>query len=68
MNSGETLQLHNPSDMPDVVKIKSIEEPWIKATIFVPDEFLGPILSLCTERRGEQKELTYVGARAMVVY
>ena len=68
MNSGETLQLHNPSDMPDVVKIKSIEEPWIKATIFVPDEFLGPILSLCTERRGEQIELTYVGARAMVVY
>ena len=68
MNSGETLQLHNPSDMPDVVKINSIEEPWIKATIFVPDEFLGPILSLCTERRGEQVELTYVGARAMVVY
>ena len=68
MNSGETLQLHNPSDMPDVVKINSIEEPWIKATIFVPAEFLGPILSLCTERRGEQVELTYVGARAMVVY
>ena len=68
MNSGETLQLHNPSDMPDVVKINRIEEPWIKATIFVPDEFLGPILSLCTERRGEQVELTYVGARAMVVY
>ncbi len=68
MNSGETLQLHNPSDMPDIVKISSIEEPWIKATIFVPDEFLGPILSLCTERRGEQIELTYVGARAMVVY
>ena len=68
MNSGETLQLHNPSDMPDVVKINSIEEPWIKATIFVPDEFLGPILSLCTERRGEQVELTYVGARVMVVY
>ena len=68
MNSGETLQLHNPSDMPDVVKINSIEEPWIKATIFVPDEVLGPILSLCTERRGEQVELTYVGARAMVVY
>ena len=68
MNSGETLQLHNPSDMPDVVKINSIEEPWIKATIFVPDEFLGPILSLCTERRGEQVELTYVGTRAMVVY
>ena len=68
MNSGETLELHNPSDMPDVVKIGSIEEPWIKATIFVPDEYLGPILTLCTERRGEQIELTYVGNRAMVVY
>jgi GTP-binding protein LepA len=68
MNSGETLELHNPSDMPDVVKISSIEEPWIRATIFVPDEYLGPILSLCTERRGEQIELTYVGSRAMVIY
>ena len=68
MNSGDTLELHNPSDMPDVVKIASIEEPWITATIFVPDEYLGPILSLCTDRRGEQVELTYVGARAMVVY
>ena len=68
MNSGETLELHNPSDMPDVVKINSIEEPWIKATIFVPDEYLGPILTLCTDRRGEQIELTYVGSRAMVVY
>ena len=68
MNYGETLELHNPSDMPDVVKINSIEEPWIKATIFVPDEYLGPILTLCTDRRGEQIELTYVGNRAMVVY
>ncbi|MBT5913706.1 translation elongation factor 4 [Rhodospirillaceae bacterium] len=68
MNSGETLELHNPSDMPDVVKISSIEEPWIRATIFVPDDYLGPILTLCTERRGEQIELTYVGSRAMVVY
>ena len=68
MNSGETITLHNPSDMPDVVKIASIEEPWITATIFVPDEYLGPILTLCTDRRGEQVELTYVGARAMVVY
>jgi GTP-binding protein LepA len=66
--SGQTIELHNPSDMPDVVKIASIEEPWIKATIFVPDEYLGPILSLCTDRRGEQVELTYVGSRAMVVY
>ena len=68
MNSGETLELHNPSDMPDVVKISSIEEPWIRATIFVPDDYLGPILTLGTERRGEQIELTYVGNRAMVVY
>ena len=68
MNSGETLELHNPSDMPDVVKISSIEEPWIRATIFVPDDYLGPILTLCTERRGEQIELTYVGSRAMVIY
>ncbi len=68
MNSGESLSLHNPSDMPETIKIVSIEEPWIKATIFVPDEYLGPILSLCTERRGEQIELTYVGNRAMAVY
>jgi GTP-binding protein LepA len=68
MNSGETKELHNPSDMPDVVRIASIEEPWITATIFVPDDYLGPILSLCTDRRGEQVELTYVGSRAMVVY
>ncbi|MGB1006697.1 MAG: elongation factor 4, partial [Thalassobaculaceae bacterium] len=53
---------------PDVMKIASIEEPWIRATIFVPDEYLGPVLTLCTERRGEQVELTYVGNRAMVVY
>jgi GTP-binding protein LepA len=50
------------------MKIASIEEPWIVATIFVPDEYLGPVLTLCTERRGEQIELTYVGSRAMVVY
>ena len=66
--SDDMLELHNPSDMPDVVKIASIEEPWITATIFVPDDYLGPILSLCTDRRGEQVELTYVGSRAMVVY
>ncbi len=68
MTNGEQIELHNPTDMPDVMKIASIEEPWITATIFVPDEYLGPILTLCTERRGEQKELTYVGNRAMVVY
>jgi GTP-binding protein LepA len=54
--------------MPDVVKIELIEEPWIKATIMVPDEFLGSVLTLCSERRGEQVDLTYAGNRAMVVY
>ena len=68
MTDGSMIELHNPADFPDVVKIGHIEEPWIKATIFVPDEYLGPILTLCTERRGEQIELTYVGNRAMVVY
>ena len=68
LTNGEMIELHNPADMPDVVKIQSIEEPWIKATIFVPDEYLGPVLSLCTERRGEQIDLTYAGNRAMVVY
>jgi len=68
MNDGSTLTLHNPADMPDVTKINAIEEPWIQATIMVPDEYLGPVLQLCTERRGEQIELTYVGSRAMAVY
>jgi GTP-binding protein LepA len=62
------LELHNPADMPDPVKIERIEEPWIKATILVPDEHLGAILKLCEERRGVQQELTYVGSRAMLVY
>ena len=65
---GETIELHNPSDMPDPVQIKTIEEPWIKATIFVPDDYLGAVLKLCEDRRGEQIELTYAGSRAMVVY
>lgn len=64
----EMLELHNPSDMPDVTKITSMEEPWVKATILVPDEYLGSVLQLCTERRGEQIDLTYVGTRAMAVY
>lgn len=64
----ETLELHNPADMPDVTKIVSMEEPWVKATILVPDEYLGSVLQLCTERRGEQIDLTYVGTRAMAVY
>jgi GTP-binding protein LepA len=66
--NGRVLDLHNPADMPDPVKIDHIEEPWIKATIFVPDEYLGLVLSLCQERRGVQLDLTYAGSRAMVVY
>ena len=62
------LELHNPADMPDVTKITSMEEPWVKATILVPDDYLGPVLKMCTERRGEQIDLTYVGNRAMAVY
>ena len=68
MNKGDIVDLHNPVDMPDVTYIQHIEEPWIKATIMVPDEFLGSVLQLCTEKRGEQVELTYVGSRAMVIY
>ncbi len=68
LTDGTTKDLHNPSDMPDVMKIRTIEEPWIKATIFVPDEYLGSILTLCTDRRGQQIDLTYVGNRAMAVY
>ena len=68
LTNGENLELYNPADMPDVVRIKTIEEPWIKATIFVPDEYLGSILQLCQERRGTQVELTWVGSRAMAVY
>jgi GTP-binding protein LepA len=68
MTNGTKMELHNPSDMPDVMKISMIEEPWIKATILVPDTYLGSILTLCTERRGEQVDLTYAGNRAMAVY
>jgi len=68
MTTGEKIELHNPADYPDPTQIESVEEPWIKATILVPDEYLGPVLTLCTERRGEQVELTYVGSRAMAVY
>jgi GTP-binding protein LepA len=66
--NGRILDLHNPADMPDPVRIDHIEEPWIKATIFVPDAYLGSILALCQERRGVQQNLTYAGTRAMVVY
>jgi len=68
MTNGAMCELHNPADMPDVMKVASIEEPWIKATILVPDIYLGSVLTLCTERRGEQIDLTYAGNRAMVVY
>ncbi|MDE2109657.1 MAG: translation elongation factor 4 [Alphaproteobacteria bacterium] len=68
LTDGSMLELHNPADMPEVTKIEKIEEPWIRATIFVPDEYLGAVLKLCEDRRGSQVELTYAGARAMVVY
>ena len=68
MTDGTVRDLHNPADMPDVMKIDRIDEPWIKATIMLPDEYLGGVLQLCTERRGQQIELTYAGARAMLVY
>jgi GTP-binding protein LepA len=68
MTDGSVTDLHNPADMPDPVKVDTISEPWIKATILVPDEYLGGVLKLCEERRGEQAELSYVGSRAMVVY
>jgi len=66
--NGRVEELHNPADMPDGSVIDHIEEPWIKATILVPDEHLGAVLSLCNERRGQQVDLTYVGNRAMAVY
>jgi GTP-binding protein LepA len=65
---GTMLELHNPADMPEPQKIARIEEPWIEATILVPDEHLGSVLKLCEDRRGRQKNLTYAGARAMLVY
>ncbi len=68
MTDGSEIELHNPADMPDVVKIEEIREPWIRATIMTPDEYLGGILKLCQERRGLQIDLSYVGSRAMVVY
>jgi GTP-binding protein LepA len=68
LTSGETIEMHNPADMPDPVRIASIAEPWIRATIFTPDEYLGAVIKLCQDRRGEQKELSWVGQRAMVAY
>lgn len=68
LTNGEQIELYNPVDLPDVVKIDNIEEPWIKATILVPDEYLGGLLQLCQDRRGVQIDLTYAGGRAMLVY
>ncbi|MBX9463599.1 translation elongation factor 4 [Neoaquamicrobium sediminum] len=68
MTDGKQIELHNPADMPDVVKIDTIEEPWIRATIMTPDDYLGAILKLCQERRGVQVDLSYVGKRAMATY
>ncbi|WP_420537456.1 translation elongation factor 4 [Fulvimarina manganoxydans] len=68
MTDGSDIELHNPADMPDVVRIDHIQEPWIKATILTPDDYLGNILQLCQERRGIQVDLSYVGKRAMVAY
>ncbi len=68
LNNGDTIELHNPADLPDPVKIATIAEPWIKATILTPDEYLGSVIKLCQDRRGSQRELSYVGSRALVVY
>ncbi|MCE8508146.1 translation elongation factor 4 [Ruegeria pomeroyi] len=68
MKDGEMRELHNPADMPDLSKVDHIEEPRIKATILVPDEYLGDVLKLCQDRRGIQQDLSYAGSRAMVVY
>src|SRR5689334_1909784 len=68
LNDGSVKELHNPADMPDVVKISAIEEPWIRATILTPDDYLGGILKLCQDRRGIQADLSYVGKRAMLTY
>jgi len=68
LTDGSVKELHNPADMPDLVKIASIEEPWIRATILTPDDYLGGILKLCQDRRGVQADLSYVGRRAMLIY
>lgn len=68
LQSDEVLEVHNPSELPEIQKIDYMEEPWVKATIFLPDEYLGSVLALCTEKRGVQIELSYVGARVMLVY
>ncbi|MBC7987187.1 MAG: elongation factor 4 [Sphingomonadaceae bacterium] len=68
LSDGREIDLHNPADMPEPTRISGIDEPWIKATLYVPDEYLGPILKLCQDRRGVQRELSYVAGRAQLVY
>jgi GTP-binding protein LepA len=68
LTDGTMIEMHNPADMPETTRIDHIEEPWIEATILVPDDYLGSVLKLCQDRRGRQKQLTYVGARALLVY
>ncbi|MEQ8266698.1 MAG: translation elongation factor 4 [Parvibaculum sp.] len=68
MVDGSIVEMHNPADMPDLTRVDHVEEPWIKATILVPDEYLGAVLKLCEDRRGHQVDLTYAGSRAMLVY
>ena len=68
LTNGDKIELHNPADMPDVVKIAEIQEPWIRATIMTPDDYLGAVLKLCQDRRGIQADLNYVGKRAMAIY
>jgi GTP-binding protein LepA len=68
LTNGDEIEIHNPVDMPDVVRIAEIREPWIEATILSPDDYLGAILKLCQDRRGAQIDLNYVGARALVKY
>ena len=68
LRDGSVLDLENPADMPDLTKIESIEEPWVRATIMMPDKYMGGIMSLCSERRGVQENISYVGNRAVLVY
>ncbi|SPR10399.1 translation elongation factor 4 [Orientia tsutsugamushi] len=68
LNTGKVIDVHNPADLPEMQKIKSMSEPWVEATIFIPDQYLGAILGLCTEKRGMQVDLTYVNGRAKLVY
>src|SRR5690606_19400481 len=68
LTDGKEIELHNPADMPDVVRIDEIAEPWIRAQIMTPDDYIGSVLKLCEDRRGVQVDLSYVGSRAMLKY